>query len=61
MDNGKLHFNTRNTVHPVEKSDGSGVGLDNLRKRLQLLFGNDFTLTSELDGNHYKVALIFPV
>lgn len=61
MENGKLHFNTRNTVHPVEKPGESGVGLDNLRKRLQLLFRNDFTLATEQDGNHYNVALIFPV
>ncbi|MBO9632595.1 MAG: histidine kinase [Chitinophagaceae bacterium] len=58
---GYLHFNTGNTVHPVEKPVGSGVGLDNLRKRLQLLFGKDFTLTTEQSGNHYQVQLIFPV
>jgi sensor histidine kinase YesM len=61
MEKGYLHFNTANTVHPVEKGSGSGVGLDNLRKRLQLLFGNDFTLTTEQSGHQYKVQLIFPV
>lgn len=61
MHEGYLHFNTGNTMHPVEKPAGSGVGLDNLRKRLQLLFGKDFTLTTEQSGNHYKVQLIFPV
>jgi len=61
IENGYLHFNTQNTVHPVEKDSGSGVGLDNLRKRLQLLFGNDFTLTTEQSGNHYTVQLIFPI
>lgn len=61
MKDGYLHFHTGNTVHPVEKPAGSGVGLDNLRKRLQLLFGKDFTLTTEQSGNHYQVQLIFPV
>lgn len=61
IENNYLHVNTQNTVHPVEKQSGSGVGLDNLRKRLQLLFGKDFTLTTEQSGNHYKVQLIFPL
>lgn len=61
IENNYLYVNTQNTVHPVETQSGSGVGLDNLRKRLQLLFGKDFTLTTEQSGNHYKVQLIFPL
>lgn len=61
MQNGNLIFNTLNTVQPAESATGSGVGLDNLRKRLKLLFGNDFTLTTEQTGQLYKVELIFPI
>lgn len=61
MENGYLKFNTVNTVQPDEAGTGSGVGLDNLRKRLTLLFGNDFTLKTEQEGQLYKVELQFPV
>lgn len=56
-----LLFITRNSHFLLEHSGNGGVGLTNLRKRLQLLFGSDFTLTTEKTGQCYSATLKFPV
>lgn len=58
---GYLHFITRNSHHDHERTIKSGVGLTNLRKRLTLLYGNDFTLTTEKTEHCYTATLKFPV
>lgn len=58
---GYLHFITRNSHHNPENNGKGGVGLTNLRKRLTLLYGNDFTLTTEKTDHCYTATLKFPV
>lgn len=58
---GYLHFITTNSHHDHEGKPKGGVGLTNLRKRLTLLYGNDFTLTTEKTAHCFTATLKFPV
>lgn len=58
---GYLQFITRNSQHNQENNGKGGVGLTNLRKRLTLLYGNDFTLTTEKTDHCFRATLKFPV
>ncbi len=60
-ENGYLVFQACNTVHSAIQTVKSGVGLTNLRKRLALLFGNDFTLETKNGSDHFTALLKFPV
>lgn len=45
------------------KADGKhhGIGLENIRKRLRILFGNDYTLSITKDESKFDVLLIIPL
>jgi uncharacterized integral membrane protein len=58
---GYLHFTTKNSHYDHECRSKGGVGLTNLRKRLTLLYGNDFTLTTEKTEHCFTATLKFPV
>ncbi|AXY78190.1 hypothetical protein D3H65_31170 [Paraflavitalea soli] len=58
---GYLHFITSNSHYNHEKNGKGGLGLTNLRKRLTLLYGNDFTLTTEKTDQCFTATLKFPV
>ena len=58
-----LRLDCVNSIPRRSPKDGhtGGVGLANLRQRLQLLYGNGFTLDiTEKDGKTYHVNLIIP-
>ena len=38
-----------------------GIGLENIRKRLRLLFGNDYTLSITEEEHKFDVLLIIPL
>lgn len=52
-------FMTENPVFPKHTEDkiGSGIGLDNLQKRLQLLYPDKAELKQETTGNIHRVSL----
>ena len=56
-----VYFTCKNslTSHTSE-SRHQGIGLPNIQKRLNLLFGNDYTLNAEEKDNQYHVLLIIP-
>ncbi|MGN7819181.1 sensor histidine kinase [Chitinophaga sp. 22536] len=60
--NNHLVFNTRNDLprHPVA-SGQRGSGIDNLRKRLVLLYGDNFELKTERSDNHFNASLTVPL
>lgn len=53
----------KNSYFPKGKEDnsGSGVGISNLRKRLELIYGSDYSFNAEHDDKEYVAELILPV
>lgn len=56
MKDGWLHYNSENSISKKEYSKG-GVGLENVRKRLDMLYSGRHTLHVEQSDTVYKVAL----
>ena len=52
-----------NSYFPKGKEDnsGSGIGISNLRKRLDLIYGLDYVYNTEHDDKKYVAILILPV
>ena len=62
VEGNRLHFNCRNS----KAGDGTsgtkgGVGLTNVRKRLNLLYGHDYSLNVNDTDNVYEVKLDIPL
>lgn len=54
----RMDFTCRNgPLEPALAAGGEGVGLDNLRRRLELLIDDDFSLSSAQEGNFWQAAL----
>lgn len=50
-----------NSAHHTHSTKQSGIGLSNIRKRLDLLFGNNYTLNIDnSEDGVYRVKLIIP-
>lgn len=56
----RLEIACANKIGQQNKDEGSGVGLDNLRKRLELLYPNDYTLDVTADENNFTIKIIIP-
>ena len=60
--NKRLTVNIINSKEPGYTHDGEGgVGIANVRKRLDLLYGSDYDLNLEDQLNAYVVALVLPL
>ncbi|MDV6169460.1 histidine kinase [Flavobacterium sp. DG1-102-2] len=59
----KLHFTCINSkaAEPLVLSESGGLGLANVKRRLELLYGKDFTLDIRNDEHEYEVNLILPL
>ena len=57
---GRLQFHCHNTKSNAKYEFG-GVGLNNVTKRLELIYGNDYVLDIKDDENDYDVTLDLPV
>lgn len=59
---GSIYFFCRNTKPDTEGNEISsgGVGLENVRRRLDLLYGSDSSLRIEDGSDYYTVNLIIP-
>ena len=59
IENEAIHYNVINSSFPQnEKVTDSGIGLDNLKKRLELLYPNRFELIEAQQDNFYTAKLI---
>lgn len=60
--NGKVMFCCDNTVpqNVAESNKAGGVGLSNVRRRLDLLYGSDYSLKIYEEDQRYCVTLIIP-
>jgi len=59
-DKSSISFNCSNSIPPqrTETADGSGIGLDNIRKRLNLLFPGKYDLKIDQNDKIYGISLI---
>ena len=58
---GKLHFSCRNSKAEMPNQEKGGVGLANVKKRLDLLYDNSYTLNIKDEADIYIVELILPL
>jgi sensor histidine kinase YesM len=57
-----LVFSCKNSIPPVAVvSKAGGIGLQNIKRRLELMYGNAFTLDIANEQNTYTVTLTLPV
>ncbi len=57
-----LHFEIANSIPDAKhRKPGHGVGLANVKKRLQLLYGDRYHLNTEETDNKYSVVLSIPL
>ncbi len=68
LDESKIYYNVRNSVWSSteetpqrEKYGTGGIGLANTKKRLDLIYGNTYSLITEKTETEYKVNLIIPL
>lgn len=64
VDNYHLTCVVANSRHDNDRQnvERSGIGLNNITKRLDILFGNNYTLTTDLsDKNVYIAELVIPL
>ena len=58
----ELNFNIVNSLHSDKKPrKNSGIGIENTRKRLELLFGNNYELNIDEKDDVFKVNLAIPI
>ena len=50
----------RNSRHHNLSQRKGGIGLDNVRKRLDMLYGSNYSLTTDTTPDEYFVELIIP-
>ena len=60
LHDGKIIFHCENTLHADSRAKGFGIGLENARKRLSLLYGEQYQLNAHPSGDHYVVELVLP-
>ena len=51
-----------NSKHKTSSTEHSGIGMSNITKRLDLLFGNHYTLKiDDASDEQYRVKLVIPI
>ncbi|WP_306643270.1 sensor histidine kinase [Sanyastnella coralliicola] len=55
--NSKLHIFLRNKIMHGIPHEGTGIGLDNTRKRLDLVYGENYTMEAGEEGHYFEVNL----
>jgi two-component sensor histidine kinase len=57
----RLHFTSSNSKAEKPNQEKGGVGLTNVRKRLKLLYDNNYTLHIQDNSDTYQVQLTIPL
>lgn len=60
LQDGKVVFHCSNSSFPSEGDKRHGIGLENIRKRLSLLYGNAYTLSTDEEEGRYDVLMAIP-
>ena len=61
VEDNRLHFLCRNSKAEIPNQEKGGVGLANVKKRLNLLFGSNYTLNIQDSAGVYNVNLVIPL
>jgi len=61
LEAGRFQFRALNSYEPAKKSEWSGIGLANTRKRLELLCHDRFTLSTAENGNQFEATLTLAI
>ena len=59
--NDKLTFTCRNSKADKPNEEKGGVGLQNVKQRLNLLYDNNYTLNIQDESDVYHVELTIPL
>ena len=57
----QLQITSSNKVHHKQKDETGGIGLSNLERRLQLLYENNYTMTSKIVDDRYFLDITIPI
>jgi two-component system, LytTR family, sensor kinase len=58
----KIHFSVNNSLpHHIVLEKQNGIGLENLRRKLELLYAGKYSLEAERIGNEFKAALTLTI
>ena len=57
---GTVGFHCLNSCHPVDSAHVPGIGLQNVRQRLKLIYGDNYTLQLDNIESAYSVNLTIP-
>ena len=60
IEGDKIVFKCTNSLNPSKDSGPHGLGLENVRKRLELLYGQDYTFENEQKEGRYEITLSLP-
>ena len=60
LEDGKIVFRCTNSRQDSAQTEQDGVGLANVRGRLDLLYGDRYTLSVDRSGNVYDIILLLP-
>lgn len=58
---GMVEFHCLNSCHPADPSHTPGIGLQNVRQRLKLIYGDSYSLHIDTTDTAYSVNLSIPV
>jgi hypothetical protein len=61
LEAGCFQFRALNSYDPAKKSEWSGIGLANTRKRLELLCRDRYSLSTAENGNNFETTLTLAV
>jgi LytS/YehU family sensor histidine kinase len=61
LEGAKLRFLCHNSKADKPNQEKGGVGLTNVKQRLNLIYGNNFTLNIQDNPETYKVELVIPL
>lgn len=61
IDNARLHFECDNSKAQKPNQEKGGVGLANVKQRLNLLYGENYTLNIQDEPDSYNVKLEIPL
>jgi LytS/YehU family sensor histidine kinase len=62
ISNNFLYFTVLNTFQSKDENPiKHGIGIENVKRRLQLLYGKDFSLETSVDNDKFKVLLKLPI